>query len=46
MNGLSFDSIAGPVTVGKDHQLVRPATSARSSRDGGLGWKVVAEAGG
>ena len=24
MNGLSFDSIAGQVTMGKDHQLVRP----------------------
>ena len=25
MNGLSFDSIAGQVTMGKDHQLVRPS---------------------
>jgi branched-chain amino acid transport system substrate-binding protein len=47
MNGLSFDSIAGPVTMGKDHQLVRPSYVGQVVEDGdALGWKVVAEADG
>jgi ABC-type branched-subunit amino acid transport system substrate-binding protein len=47
MNGLSFDSIAGQVTMGKDHQLVRPSYVGQVVEDGdALGWKVVAEADG
>jgi ABC-type branched-subunit amino acid transport system substrate-binding protein len=47
MNGLSFDSIAGQVTMGKDHQLVRPSYVGQVVKDGGaLSWKIVAEADG
>ena len=47
MNGLSFDSIAGQVTMGKDHQLVRPSYVGQVVEDGdALGWKIVAEADG
>jgi ABC-type branched-subunit amino acid transport system substrate-binding protein len=47
MNGLSFDSIAGQVTMGKDHQLVRPSYIGQVVKDGdALGWKIVAEADG
>ena len=47
MNGLSFDSIAGPVTMGKDHQLVRPSYVGQVvDKSGQLGWKIVAEADG
>ena len=47
MNGLSFDSIAGQVTMGKDHQLLRPSYVGQIVKDGdALGWKVVAEADG
>jgi ABC-type branched-subunit amino acid transport system substrate-binding protein len=47
MNGLSFDSIAGQVTMGKDHQLVRPSYVGQVVEDGGtMGWKIVAEADG
>ena len=47
MNGLSFDSIAGPVTMGKDHQLVRSSYVGQVVEDGdALGWKVVSEADG
>jgi len=34
MNGLSFDSIAGKVTMGKDHQLVRPSYVGQVVEDG------------
>jgi ABC-type branched-subunit amino acid transport system substrate-binding protein len=47
MNGLSFDSIAGQVTMGKDHQLVRPSYVGQVVDDGGqMSWKVIAEADG
>jgi ABC-type branched-subunit amino acid transport system substrate-binding protein len=47
MNGLSFDSIAGQVTMGKDHQLVRPSYVGQVVQDGdAMGWKIVAEADG
>lgn len=47
MNGLSFDSIAGQVTMGKDHQLVRPSYVGKVVQDGdALGWEIVAEADG
>ena len=47
MNGLSFDSIAGPVHMGADHQLVRPSYVGQVVDDGGqMGWKVIAEADG
>jgi branched-chain amino acid transport system substrate-binding protein len=47
MNGLTFDSIAGQVTMGKDHQLVRPSYVGQVVEDGGqMGWKVIAEADG
>jgi ABC-type branched-subunit amino acid transport system substrate-binding protein len=47
MNGLSFDSIAGQVTMGKDHQLLRPSYVGQVVEDGdALGWKVVGEADG
>jgi ABC-type branched-subunit amino acid transport system substrate-binding protein len=47
MNGLSFDSIAGPVTMGKDHQLVRPSYVGQVVDEGGqMGWKIVTEADG
>jgi ABC-type branched-subunit amino acid transport system substrate-binding protein len=43
--GLSFDSIEGQVTVGKDGQLVRPSHIGQVVKKGsGLGWKVVATA--
>jgi branched-chain amino acid transport system substrate-binding protein len=45
MNGLSFDSIVGNVTMGADHQLVRPSYVGQVVKSGdALGWKVVAEA--
>jgi branched-chain amino acid transport system substrate-binding protein len=44
LDGLSFDSIAGPVKVGPDHQLVRPAYVAKVVRQGdGLAFQVVKE---
>jgi ABC-type branched-subunit amino acid transport system substrate-binding protein len=47
MNGLSFDSIVGQVSMGKDHQLVRPSYVGQVvDKSGTLGWKVVAEADG
>jgi ABC-type branched-subunit amino acid transport system substrate-binding protein len=47
MNGLAFDSIAGQVTMGKDHQLVRPSYVGQVVDDGGqMSWKVIAEADG
>ena len=47
MNGLSFDSIVGQVSMGKDHQLVRPSYVGQVvDNSGTLGWKVVAEADG
>ena len=47
MNGLSFDSIAGQVTMGNDHQLVRPTYVGQVVEEGdAIGWKVVAEADG
>jgi branched-chain amino acid transport system substrate-binding protein len=47
MNGLSFDSIVGNVTMGPDHQLVRPSYVGQVVKSGdALGWKVVAEADG
>jgi ABC-type branched-subunit amino acid transport system substrate-binding protein len=47
MNGLSFDSIAGQVTMGKDHQLVRPSYVGQVVDDAGeMSWKVIAEADG
>jgi ABC-type branched-subunit amino acid transport system substrate-binding protein len=47
MNGLSFDSIVGNVTMGADHQLVRPSYVGQVVKSGdALGWKVVAEADG
>jgi ABC-type branched-subunit amino acid transport system substrate-binding protein len=47
MNGLSFDSIAGQVTMGKDHQLVRPSYVGQVVEDGeALGWDIVAQADG
>jgi branched-chain amino acid transport system substrate-binding protein len=47
MNGLSFDSIAGQVTMGKDHQLVRPSYVGQVVDEGGeMTWKVIAEADG
>jgi branched-chain amino acid transport system substrate-binding protein len=45
--GLRFDSIVGQVTMGKDHQLVRPSYVGEVVKTGaGLGWKVVSEAAG
>jgi ABC-type branched-subunit amino acid transport system substrate-binding protein len=46
LTGLSFDSIAGKVTMGKDHQLVRSSYVGQVVDTGGgkLGWKVIAEA--
>jgi ABC-type branched-subunit amino acid transport system substrate-binding protein len=42
MAGLRFDSIVGPVSVGRDHQLVRPAYVAKVVKQGsGLGFEVV-----
>jgi branched-chain amino acid transport system substrate-binding protein len=47
MNGLSFDSIAGPVKMGPDHQLIRPSYVGQVvDKNGTLGWKVIAEADG
>jgi ABC-type branched-subunit amino acid transport system substrate-binding protein len=47
MNGLTFDSIAGQVTMGKDHQLVRPSYVGQVVEDGGdMTWKIVAQADG
>jgi branched-chain amino acid transport system substrate-binding protein len=47
MNGLSFDSIVGNVTMGADHQLVRPSYVGQVVKSGdALGWKVVAAADG
>jgi branched-chain amino acid transport system substrate-binding protein len=44
LNGLSFDSFAGPVQVAKDHQLVRPAYVGKVVKKGdALGYEVVAE---
>ena len=45
LNGLQFDSFAGPVTVGPDHQLVRPAYVGQVVKqdDGKLAFDVVAE---
>ena len=40
--GCSFDSIVGPVSVGRDHQLIRPAYVAKVVKQGsGLGFEVV-----
>jgi branched-chain amino acid transport system substrate-binding protein len=45
LNGLSFDSIEGPVTVADDQQLVRPTYVGKVvESDGGLGWEIVASA--
>ena len=45
MNGLSFDSIAGPVHMGADHQLVRPSYVGQVVKSGsGLAFKVIASA--
>jgi branched-chain amino acid transport system substrate-binding protein len=42
MAGLRFDSIVGPVSVGRDHQLIRPAYVAKVVKQGsGLGFEVV-----
>jgi branched-chain amino acid transport system substrate-binding protein len=42
--GLSFDSITGPVKVGPDHQLIRPAYVAKVVKQGdGLAFEVVKE---
>jgi ABC-type branched-subunit amino acid transport system substrate-binding protein len=43
MNGLGFDSIVGPVKVGRDHQLIRPAYVAKvvKAPSGGLAFDVV-----
>jgi ABC-type branched-subunit amino acid transport system substrate-binding protein len=50
MNGLAFDSIAGPVSMSSDGQLVRQSylgqVVKKSNGVGGLGWKVVASAAG
>jgi branched-chain amino acid transport system substrate-binding protein len=45
LNGLSFESIEGPVTVADDQQLVRQTHIGQVEKQaGGLGWKVVATA--
>jgi ABC-type branched-subunit amino acid transport system substrate-binding protein len=45
LTGLSFDSIVGNVSMGKDHQLVRPSYVGQVvKKDGALGWKVIAKA--
>ncbi|EWT07829.1 hypothetical protein N864_22390 [Intrasporangium chromatireducens Q5-1] len=51
LNGLSFDSIVGKVTMrGADHQLIRSSYLGQVVKDpngiGGLGWKIVHEADG
>lgn len=47
MNGLSFDSIVGQVSMGKDHQLVRPSYVGQIvDNNGKLGWDVIAQADG
>jgi branched-chain amino acid transport system substrate-binding protein len=47
LNGLSFDSIVGNVSMGADHQLVRPSYVGQVVKKGdALGWKVVAKADG
>lgn len=44
MNGLTFDSFAGEVTMGADHQLVRPAYVGQVvKQSGSLAFDVVAE---
>src|SRR3954470_12613419 len=44
LNGLSFNSFAGPVNVASDHQLVRPAYVGKVVRKGdGVGFEVVAD---
>jgi ABC-type branched-subunit amino acid transport system substrate-binding protein len=43
LNGITFDSIVGRVTMAKDHQLVRPSyVGIVVEKDGGLGWEIVA----
>ena len=47
MNGLSFDSIVGQVSMGSDHQLVRPSYVGQIvDIKGQLGWDVIAQADG
>jgi ABC-type branched-subunit amino acid transport system substrate-binding protein len=47
LTGLSFDSIAGPVTMEKDHQLTRSSYVGKLVKKGGaLGWEIVTEADG
>jgi ABC-type branched-subunit amino acid transport system substrate-binding protein len=44
LDGLTFDSIAGRVKVGPDHQLIRPAYVAKVVKKGdGLAFEVVKE---
>ena len=44
MEGLTFDSITGPVTVGPDHQLIRSAYVGKVVENGdGLAFDVVKE---
>jgi ABC-type branched-subunit amino acid transport system substrate-binding protein len=43
LNGLSFESIEGPVTVAEDNQLVRQSYVGKVVENGGsLGWEIVA----
>jgi branched-chain amino acid transport system substrate-binding protein len=43
LNGLSFDSIVGPVHMAADHQLIRPSYVGQVVKaGGGLAFKVVA----
>ncbi|MCW3049622.1 MAG: hypothetical protein JWO74_3906 [Solirubrobacterales bacterium] len=43
LDGISFDSFVGPVTMGADHQLVRPAYIAEVAKGGdGYVFKTVA----
>ena len=49
LNGLSFDSIDGTVTMrAADHQLLRPSNLGKVVKapggSGGLGWKVISSA--
>jgi branched-chain amino acid transport system substrate-binding protein len=42
LNGLHFDSLVGPVSVGRDHQLIRPAYVAKVVKGpDGLAFEVV-----